>query len=494
MPASDLLKTWTRDEDSAWVWPAFASFTGIFILLGVWKEEPMLMLVPGALLFAAWFVRDIRPAFYLLLFTLPLSFEFNLSDSLGTDLPSEPLMLLLTGALILRALYRPEEIRLNHWFDLLLLTHWCWLAATVLFAEIPLIALKFLLAKTWYILTFYTLTRILLTRPERWQRAIWLVLVPLALTHLIALLRFRAYDFAFADVNKVVVPFYRNHVTFAALAVVVLPYGWYLFRQLRGRFLLRALVLTMLLIILAGVQFSYTRAAYVALIGGVAATFLIRWRLLIPSIGVAAVVAVTFLASMVKDNHYLNFAPDYNKTITHYEFSDLVNATYKLQDISTMERVYRWIAGFYMIGERPWTGFGPNNFYHHYQAYTARAFRTYVSDNPERSGIHSYYLMTAVEQGLPGLAIYLLLILAVLVMGERIYHRTREPRRKGLVLTALASLVIIHLLQTMNDLVETDKVGPFFFMAMALLVGVDQYNRREAGADQGAAETRTSSD
>lgn len=143
-----------------------------------------------------------------------------------------------------------------------------------------------------------------------------------------------------------------------------------------------------------------------------------------------------------------------------------------------MERVYRWVAGFYMVGERPITGFGPNNFYENYHQYAVKSFRTYVSDNPEKSGIHSYYLMTAVEQGIPGLLIYLFLMVYVLVRGERIYHQTIEPHRKALVLTAIASLVVIHFLQTMNDLVETDKVGPFFFLAMALLVTVDQYNFR----------------
>ena len=48
-----------------------------------------------------------------------------------------------------------------------------------------------------------------------------------------------------------------------------------------------------------------------------------------------------------------------------------------------------------------------SNFYPNYQARTVRSFTTYVSDNPERSGIHNYYLMTAVEQGIPGLLVYL---------------------------------------------------------------------------------------
>ena len=161
-----------------------------------------------------------------------------------------------------------------------------------------------------------------------------------------------------------------------------------------------------------------------------------------------------------------------------FEFEDLLTATVKLQDISTMERVYRWVAGSYMIGERPWTGFGPNNFYPNYQVRTVRSFRTYVSDNPERSGIHNYYLMTAVEQGVPGLLIYLLLIFSVLIIGERIYHQTTDDKRKRMVLTALSSLVVIHVMQTMNDLLETDKVGSFFFISIALLANIDRLNRQ----------------
>lgn len=147
-----------------------------------------------------------------------------------------------------------------------------------------------------------------------------------------------------------------------------------------------------------------------------------------------------------------------------------------------MERVYRWVAGFYMVAERPLTGFGPNNFAAHYHPYAAKSFSTYVSDNEEKSGIHNYWLMTTVEQGIIGLLIYLCLMIWVLIRGEQIYHQTTEPRRKGLVLTALASLVVIHLLQTMNDLVETDKVGPFFFLAMALLVSIDQFNQHSRSA------------
>jgi O-antigen ligase len=103
------------------------------------------------------------------------------------------------------------------------------------------------------------------------------------------------------------------------------------------------------------------------------------------------------------------YAPDFDRTVTHYEFDNLIEATAKGEDISTMERVYRWVAGLHMISEKPVFGFGPGNFYNFYHSYTVTSFETYVSDNPEKSGIHSYYLMTVVEQGFPGLLFFLAL-------------------------------------------------------------------------------------
>ena len=44
------------------------------------------------------------------------------------------------------------------------------------------------------------------------------------------------------------------------------------------------------------------------------------------------------------------------------------------------------------------TGSGPGTFYPVYQHYTDNAFRTYVSDNPEQSTCHNYYLQTFAEQ------------------------------------------------------------------------------------------------
>ncbi|MEO1438628.1 MAG: O-antigen ligase family protein, partial [Bacteroidota bacterium] len=206
----------------------------------------------------------------------------------------------------------------------------------------------------------------------------------------------------------------------------------------------------------------------------------VRLRLTKVAILLAVAGMIGGVGYLLTNNQYLDFAPDYNKTISHTEFDDLVTATYQLEDISSMERVYRWVAAGFMIQEEPLYGFGPGNFYSFYKGYTVSAFTTYVSRNEDRSGIHNYYLMTMVDQGYIGLGLYLLLILGMLWYGDQIYHRTKNKERRALVMTILAVLFIFNLLQLINDLMETDKFGSFFFICLAMLVRIDLLNQSEA--------------
>ena len=171
---------------------------------------------------------------------------------------------------------------------------------------------------------------------------------------------------------------------------------------------------------------------------------------------------------MVQNDNYLNYAPEYRKTVTHYKFDNLIEATYKGEDISTMERVYRWVAGLGMVKEKPLLGFGPGNFYNFYHGYTVTSFVTYVSDNNEKSGIHSYYLMTFVEQGFPGIVIFVILCFVALIYGERIYHATEGKNEKRWVMAANLCLFVILALCLINDMIETDKVGSFFLYQSGL--------------------------
>ena len=231
-------------------------------------------------------------------------------------------------------------------------------------------------------------------------------------------------------------------------------------------------------LLLLGIQFSFTRAAYLSLLIAAATFFVVKYRLVKVALGLLTIVAIAGIFWLVNQEKYLDYAPNYERTITYYNFENLLEATYKGEDISTMERVYRWVAGLQMIKEEPFLGYGPGNFPRFYKSFTVTSFKTYVSDNPDSSGIHNYYFMTLIEQGLPGFLLFVALCFLTLLKGEMIYHQTIDENKKHLVMTVILTFVIILALLLINDMVETIKVGTFFFVCIAVLVNVDLENQR----------------
>ncbi|MEZ4957922.1 MAG: hypothetical protein R2825_30465 [Saprospiraceae bacterium] len=94
----------------------------------------------------------------------------------------------------------------------------------------------------------------------------------------------------------------------------------------------------------------------------------------------------------------------------------------------------------------------------------------------QRAFRHPLLLMTAVEQALDvfGFNTYV-----VLLKGEKVYHQTFSVGRRRIVMMAILTSVVIDGLLLMNDVVETDKVGSFFFLCMALIVNADLQNKQE---------------
>ncbi len=444
------------------------------VLVGIF-DEPLLFLAVLLIPFLGLLILNYRALYWMAIALIPLSTELYLSGGVMIDFPIELLMILLSAILFLIGLFRPSRFRaivFLHPIALAVLAHFLWMVVATSATGFDLRSIKFLLAKSWYLGSFFFMSLWMFEKIDL-SRFFNYLFYPMLFTAIIVVARHGILGFGFESVNEVLNPFYRNHVNYSAILAIVFPFAFYLINWKSQ--ILKALVLGFVLI---AIYFTYTRAAYIAVFLGMAYYFVVKFKLTKLCTIIAIVVAGWMIADMIKDGKYLHLAPDYEQTVSHKNFDDLIEATYKMQDVSTMERLHRWVAGFRMIGDRPFTGFGPGRFYENYQSYTVNSFQTYISDNKEQSGIHSYYLMTAVEQGLIGLALYLLLIFGTLWYGEKIYHRMEAGRDKNLLMACLSSLIVIHLFQLINDLLEADKVGPLFLINLALLIHLDIRSRK----------------
>ncbi len=444
--------------------------------LGVAYESFYPLAIPAAMVIIYLSIVDIKSVFFLLLACIPISTELELPNGFSTDIPTEPLTIGLMLIYLVYALKSGMVLKGNgfmrHPITLLLVLHLGWIFITMVNSESLFFSVKYFIAKIWYITTFYFLAALMLQTKRDFEQFFWCIFTPLSIAVMITIYRHAAYSFSFEDVNKVMYPMFRNHVSYGCIMAVFLPYI-ILARSWHNRFGLKWWLLTCaVMLFLIAIQFSYTRAAYGAIIGAAGYYFIVKFRLTKIVVGLSIIGIIAFLAYIVNDNKYLDYAPKYEKTITHKNFDNLLEATAKGEDISTMERVYRWVAGFRMVAEKPIMGFGPNNFYNFYKIYTVTHFKTYVSDNKEGSTVHCYYLLTAIEQGIPGALIFFGLVFFALIKGEQVYHRSNGVL-KDVSMTTLLSFVILLILILINDLIETDKFGSFFFMSLAIIVSLD---------------------
>lgn len=462
----------------------FTAIATLFLVaagLSVYSGNYLIAIAPFLflLLYAGWQHKEL--IFFLLLVSLPFSIEYNFSSRLGTDLPDEPLMLLTSFLFLAYWMYKPATLPkkiIQHPLLLLLLLLLAWTTVAVIFSTDKIVSIKYLLAKSWYIGAFVLCPLILFQEKKLFITAMILLTAAMLVVMAVTLYRHYALGFSFAGINDALTPFFRNHVNYSAMLVCFVPV-LVAFYQLTARQTLRLVIVAALLVVLAALFFSYARGAWLALLAGMFAYWLIQRRLLIYAYVIALIVVITSLFWLKNNDRYLLYAHDYKTTIFHKNFSEHLVATYKLKDVSTAERFYRWIAGVRMIKDNWLTGYGPNTFHDNYKPYAVPAYKTWVSDNKDRSTVHNYFLLTIIEQGIPGLILLLLLVGTIFYYAQYLYHRVKDRFYRVTAITTGAVLAMLMVVNFLSDLVETDKVGSLFFLCLAVLVVTDINTRGE---------------
>ncbi len=422
-------------------------------------DELWLSVLPVAALGVIYLLSGSINTIYLLTALLiPFSTELDLAGGLGLVFPGELMFLLLTALGIVKMITSPPPMELFNSLTLILFLHLFWIGYTAIFAEIPLISFKYLLAKIWFVIPFYVLPFYIFREQIQFDQFLKVIVWSTMIAACYVFIKHGLDGLTFDSRTNAGKPFFRNHVNYACLLLMVIPTSYYLYQRNYG---LRYVLLIPLLLIF--LYFTYARIAYVALAMMIAMWIVYRLRFMRIAVVIGLVGLTAISLSFLSGDTLLHYAPDYETTVSHKRFDRLIEASYQFKDISTMERAYRWMAGLEMITERPFLGFGPANFYENYQSYAINSFQTYVSDNPERSGIHNYYLMLIVEQGIFGLLIFLGLSVTAL---WKIAQYRATAQTKPLIQLTIFWLVGICIVLLLNDMIEVIKFGPFFFLAL----------------------------
>jgi O-antigen ligase len=467
-------------------WFHAAAFLLLFvtIILFAYTGNYFILVAPFAFLFAVLLGINWKMAWWIFLFTIPASVQINFEgDTMAITLPDEPLMWVFLLLFTLIYARNPDTMPKWWWKDrlvLIIVLQFLWTIVAVIFSKMMFFSSKFLLAKSWLLVCFFVLPIWIFQEKKDYIKGFFILLIPILATIIVILIHHYLLNFKFDKVQKAMSGLYYNHVDYSTVISMFFPLLLIAWPMTKGRgILVRLLLLLVILIFMAAIWFSFARAAYFAVVFAIMIGLAIRMRVVNYIMPVFYGLIVALMCYMVPNNKYLEFRPDYNNTYMHKNFTDHLIATIKGKDMSSMERIYRWVAAVRMSQDRPITGYGPRAFYYYYKPYAVTSFQTYVSRNNEHSTTHNYFLYMLVEQGWPAMLLYALLIYTIFAKAQRMYHSFKDKFWR-LVVIGLAMVIAVGFINNFfSELIETHKVAALFYIPLALLVLLDRKIKEE---------------
>ncbi|HMV02873.1 MAG TPA: O-antigen ligase family protein [Chitinophagales bacterium] len=329
--------------------------------------------------------------------------------------------------------------------------------------------MKTSIVKTLYLLVFYLGTALFINQFNKIKKLIWVLWIPTFLTIVYALIIHSSYNFSFESINKALHPIYRNHVNYGVFITMLFPFLIFLNRQSKAQTIPKLFTQISIPITLVAIYFTYTRGAWLGLLSMPIYYIVLKLKWTKSILIIVSITILSFGSYLFYNNNYQKFAPNFNKTIYHDKLSAHLNSTFEMEDMSTVERFYRWLASIKMSKKNLIYGVGPGNFTENYKPYTVASYRTYISENEEKSTVHNYFLLMLAEQGLVGLLIYVAFVFYLFIYIEKLYHKQIKKEHKVAVLLIACSILAFLFNNTLSDFLETNKVGSLFWINIGLL-------------------------
>lgn len=442
-------------------------------------EVYWLLLLPVALVILYYALYSLDKILFFVVFATPLAINFQKLDfGLGISIPTEPL---LGGVLLLFVmkifLERGFDRRiLNHPVSLAIIFSLAWMFITTLTSTMPVVSLKFFIARLWFVIPFYFLGTQLFRKFNNIQSFHWLYIIPLTGVIIYTLFRHAVRGFEEEPAHWVMDPFFNDHTAYGAILAMFFPVIVGLMLNKNYSLFYRMITTVFVVIFIIAIVFSYTRAAWLSLVAalGVYVLFLFKIRLRVFLLGLATVVTVFFL---VQDQLLMQL--EQNRQDSSDELSEHVQSISNIKsDASNMERINRWNSALRMFNEKPMLGWGPGTYMFKYAPFQMAKDKTIISTNAgDKGNAHSEYIGPLAEQGILGGLGMIAIIIATTFTAARLYYNSTSKQLKLMALVVFLGLVTYFVHGVLNNFLDTDKASVPFWGFIGMLVAMDVYHR-----------------
>ncbi|HWY38806.1 MAG TPA: O-antigen ligase family protein [Bacteroidia bacterium] len=404
--------------------------------------------------------------------------EMGLNSDVDLSIPTEPFMAAVLLVLPVYQLYSKfitKEI-LAHPITKVIFLQLAWMAFTCITSEMPLVSIKYFIARLWFLASGYFMMAYLFNKKEgNIFKYLWLYIIPLTGVATYITIQHATYNFDEHVADWIPSPFYNDHTAYAAaLAMYVPPLAGFLFLK-RFTYFQKLIAVFCLVVICTAVVFSFTRGAWVGLAAAVVLlVFLllkIKFRTIIITV---ASLGVLFLVFQTQILILLN----QNNTASGNDASQNVESISNIKtDDSNIERLNRWSCAIKMFQQRPLVGWGPGTYMFQYAPFQKTSEKSLISTNAGTNGnAHSEYLGPLSEQGVLGLVGVLALLITVFNIGFKTVYNAKDKGQKILAVIILTGLTTYFVHGFLNNFLDTDKLSiPFWgFIAAVVILDVKQ--------------------
>lgn len=456
------------------IFGAGLAYIAVSIFL-IWTDKAYFSLFPLGLM--AIYAAIYHPKFTFLSLGLLAPLSINIEEwtsGFGLFVPTEPLLFGIMFLLVWMQLKNPFLDK-RIWGHPIIWTvgfYVLWILITSITSAHPVTSLKFLLAKLWFIIPILIFGTYFLKDIVSIERFVWLFLLGMTIVVLFTVFHHASYRFGEKESHWVMWPFFKDHTIYGAIVALSLPLSIGLFRSKIHTPLLQAVLIGMIVIIITGLYFSYTRAAWLSVIAALGVWLLIRLRI---KFSIIAGITLTLGTLLLISWDRIQMELERNKQEhTTEEFGErLQSATNVSTDASNLERINRWSCAIAMFKERPVMGFGPGTYAFEYARFQEPDNLTIISTNfGDLGNAHSEYLGPLAEMGVLGLLSFLGVVAAIFYSGIRLYldWPEEDKRHRVLILSMILSLTTYFVHGILNNYLDTDKASiPIWFMSAVFI-------------------------
>lgn len=456
--------------------------TAIIVAIGLYfvikKDTYLAFALPAVIGILLLYVFSLDKVLLLTAFITPLSINIEkITGGLSVSLPAEPL---LAGILVMFIAKTIFERRFNskiakYPISIVIYVMFIWMIATTITSEMPIVSVKFMVSRLWFIIPSYFLCALLFRDPKNISKFIWYYMAGLIIVVFYTISNHAMHGFDGDTAHWVMTPYYNDHTAYgAALAVYIVLCVAYMFMPNISKIKKLGIIATFCLLLLA-IVLSFCRASWISLIAALGVLACVRLKIKFKYI---AAVIVVLAGLFFTFQHQIFYSLSKNDQDASGDVVENIQSMTNIStDASNLERINRWNSAIRMFKDRPLFGWGPGTYQFLYAPYQESKNKTIISTNSGDMGnAHSEYIGTLAEQGIPGSLIVVSIVVVFMYCGLMTYRRAKNKESKILVLAATLALFGYYVHGTLNNFLDTDKLAVPIWSCMAIITAIDCFH------------------